>query len=573
MRSWQFDAVSWLYVISVLVALSVALEAWRTRPVRGAREFAVLSLSVAVWCLGYLLGFFNSDLSWKLIFLRVEYAGIISSSYFWLVFIATYVDNGFLRRRRTLAALAVIPLVSFILVLTVTHQHLFYSSYGLGKAGDFVTLRKTYAAGFYVEAAYAYLLVIGGALLLIRSVYQMPDRFRKQFFLVGFAVLVILVPNFLYVMKTKIFGIFDPTPVSFAFAGIIFSFIMVKYRFLDVVPTAYRQVFRSVNSGIIVIDRREQVLDINPGAENILSRTSRSAIGKKLGELSSECAELAAVLEGADERKELELGKEKRTYSVTVSSLNDSNGESVGGIVMLYDVTDLRNALDEIDTFAHSVAHDLKTPLSLLTGYSDLLSSDQLTAAERDEAVDVIRSYSSKMINIVDELLTLARVRREQNVAFAALDMAKIVQSAVLRLERFAQERKGKVYYPDQWPSAVGHAPWVEEVWVNYLGNALKYGGTSPNVYLGYEEIDGQVKFWVKDKGPGLKKSEQEKLFKEFSRLHSEGNELGHGLGLFIVGRIVAKLGGEVGVESEPGSGAKFYFTLPKAPAPSAFEN
>ncbi len=539
---------------------------------KGAKEFAILSLSVAVWCLGYLLGFFNSDLSWKLLFLRVEYTGIIASSYFWLVFIATYVDNAFLRRRRTLAALAVVPLVSFILVLTVTHQHLFYSSYGLGRAGDFVTLRKTYAAGFYLEAAYAYLLVIGGAFLLLHSIYQMPNRYKRQFFLIGFAVLVVLIPNFLYVMKTHIFGIFDPTPVSFSFAGIIFSFVMVKYRFLDVVPTAYRQVFRNVNSGIIVIDGRELILDMNPGAEDILSRNSRSSIGKKLADLSPECSQLLAVAKSADVRKELQLGKEKRIYSVTVSSLNDSNGEPVGEIVMLYDVTDLRNALDEIDTFAHSVAHDLKTPLSLLTGYSDLLSSGQLTVAEREEAVDVIRSYSAKMIEIVDELLTLARVRREQDVALDVLDMSKIIQSSVLRLERFAQERKGKIYFPEQWPSAIGHAPWVEEVWVNYLSNALKYGGTSPNVYLGYEELAGQVKFWVKDNGPGLKKSDQEKLFKEFSRLPGEGIESGHGLGLFIVGRIVSKLGGEVGVESIPGGGAKFYFTLPKAGARPAVQ-
>ncbi len=288
MNHWKFDAVSWLYVISVLVAISVAFEAWRTRPVKGAKEFAILSLSVAVWCLGYLLGFFNSDLSWKLIFLRVEYVGIIASSYFWLVFIATYVDNAFLRKRTTLAALAVVPLVSFILVVTVTHQHLFYSSYGLGRAGGFVTLRKAYAAGFYIEAAYAYLMVIGGAFLLLHSVYQMPDRYRRQFFLIGFAVLVVLIPNVLYVMKTHIFGIFDPTPVSFAFAGIIFSFFMVKYRFLDVVPTAYRQVFRNVNSGIIVLDGRDQILDMNPGAEKILSRNSRWAVGKRLGDLASD---------------------------------------------------------------------------------------------------------------------------------------------------------------------------------------------------------------------------------------------------------------------------------------------
>lgn len=562
--SWQFNDVAWLYVASVVVALLVAYKSWRMRPARGAKEFALLSVSVSVWCLGYLLGFFNPDLTWKLIFLRVEYTGIISSSYFWLVFIGTYVNNEILMKPKTLAALAVIPIISFVLVLTITSQHIFYASYGLRKIGDLETLRKSYAAGFYVQTIYSYLLVIGGTLLLLRAVYQMPGQYRRQFVPITLAMIVILVPNFLYVARTGILGVYDPTPVSFALAGIMFSFAIVRYRFLDVVPTAYNQVFRDVNSGIIIIDERSRVLDLNPSAEKILSQTSRQLLGKSLSEFCPEIGGLLASSRNYGGKMELQLGTDKRVYSVTVSPLRNAGGHSQGGIVMLYEITELRNALDEIDTFAHTVAHDLKTPLSLLAGFSDLLSTERLTDPERAEAVDVIRVYSNKMVSIVDELLTLASVRRQQNVRLEPLDMSPIVKSALLRLERFAQEKKSKIFHSEQWPSSVGYAPWVEEVWVNYLSNALKYGGPSPVIYLGAEEQDGFIRFWVKDSGPGLSKTDQDKLFKEFSRLAREEDEAGHGLGLFIVSRILAKLGGSAGVESEPGGGSKFYFTLPK---------
>lgn len=564
MDSWQFNDVAWLYVASIAVALHVAHKSWRMRPARGAKEFSLLSLSVSIWCLGYLLGFFNSDLTWKLVFLRVEYAGIISSSYFWFVFIATYVNNETLRKTKTLTALAVVPLISFILVLTVTRQHLFYSSYGLIKVGNLETLRKSYAPGFYVQMIYSYLLVVGGTLLLLLAVYQMPGRYRRQFIPIALAVLIILVPNFLYVTRTKPFGVYDPTPISFALAGTIFSLIIRRYRFLDVVPTAYNQVFRSVNSGIIIIDERNRVLDLNPVAEKILSRTSRQIVGKSLPEVCPEIAGILASSRNPTGMMELQCGKDRKVHSVTISPLRNAGGRSQGGIVMLYEITELRNALDEIDTFAHTVAHDLKTPLSLLAGFSDLLTSERLTDSERAEAIEVIRVYSNKMMSIVDELLTLASVRRQQNVKLETLDMAPIVKSALLRLERMAQERKGKIFQPEQWPLSVGYAPWVEEVWVNYLSNALKYGGQSPVIYLGGEEQKGFIKFWVKDSGPGLRKEDQDKLFKEFSRLAQEEDEAGHGLGLFIVGRILAKLGGSAGVESEPGSGSKFYFMLPK---------
>jgi signal transduction histidine kinase len=126
----------------------------------------------------------------------------------------------------------------------------------------------------------------------------------------------------------------------------------------------------------------------------------------------------------------------------------------------------------------------------------------------------------------------------------------------------------------------LGYAPWVEEVWANYLSNGCKYGGTpsaAPRLELGGDLLpilpagDGQdgsmVRFWVHDSGDGLTSEQQNRLFTPFTRL-DQARARGHGLGLSIVRRIVEKLGGQVGVESNgaPGQGSTFYFTLPAAP-------
>jgi signal transduction histidine kinase len=119
-----------------------------------------------------------------------------------------------------------------------------------------------------------------------------------------------------------------------------------------------------------------------------------------------------------------------------------------------------------------------------------------------------------------------------------------------------------EIVVPNTWPVALGHGPWVEEVWVNYLSNALKYGGQPPRVELGAtEQTDGTVRFWVRDNGPGLTAEEQTRLFRLFTRL-DRVRAKGHGLGLSIAQRIVEKLGGQVGVESEIGQGSVFSFTL-----------
>jgi two-component system sensor histidine kinase/response regulator len=118
---------------------------------------------------------------------------------------------------------------------------------------------------------------------------------------------------------------------------------------------------------------------------------------------------------------------------------------------------------------------------------------------------------------------------------------------------------------PKTWPVALGYGPWVEEVWVNYLSNGLKYGGQPPRVELGATaQPDGQVCFWIRDNGSGIPPEAQTRLFTPFTRLDQVRAE-GHGLGLSIVRRIVEKLGGQVGVKSEAGQGSVFTFTLPAA--------
>ncbi len=221
---------------------------------------------------------------------------------------------------------------------------------------------------------------------------------------------------------------------------------------------------------------------------------------------------------------------------------------------------------EELDAFAHTVAHDLKNPLGLIVGFSEVLR-EEFTALKGEELcryLNRIARSGRKMNSIIDELLLLAGVRRLE-VETGPLDMAQVVAEARRQLAHVIEEQEAEITTPDTWPVTLGYAPWVEEVWVNYLSNALKYGGRPPRVKLGATvQPDGMVRFWVRDNGPGLTPEEQSRLFTPFTRL-DQANTKGHGLGLSIVRRIVEKLGGQVGVESEVGKGSIFSFTLPAA--------
>jgi signal transduction histidine kinase len=226
--------------------------------------------------------------------------------------------------------------------------------------------------------------------------------------------------------------------------------------------------------------------------------------------------------------------------------------------------TELEERNADLDAFAHTVAHSLKGSLGLIVGRAELLmnaSDYELSEQKRRQSLEAIARTGRQMSHTINELLLLASIRNI-DVTHVPLDMERIVEAAQQRLASLIEEKEAQVILPDGWPSALGYGPWIEEVWVNYLSNALKYGGTPPRIELGASPQNGSIRFWVKDDGPGITPEDQARLYTPFTRIDQAASQ-GHGLGLSIVYRIVEKLGGTVGVESEPGAGSVFWFTLP----------
>jgi len=331
----------------------------------------------------------------------------------------------------------------------------------------------------------------------------------------------------------------------------------------------------------LVVDRAGQLLDFG-GATAAYGLT-----GLERGrECFGQCPFLVGLLPLSGEPLELleiEVGGGR---SARVNLIPDPRGD----IVLLRDVSrevsairDVQQAANELtlvraeqaeliadlNAFAHTVAHDLRDPLTAVIGYAELVMMDEsngaLSAGQRRELQEIIDS-GQRMSRIIEELLLLAGVRTS-TVALHELKMAAVVASALERLKSRIRQSNAQVLVVKEWPGVMGYGPWVEEVWANYISNAIKYGGDPPRLTLGAEApAGGPPKFWVEDNGRGVAPEMREHLFTAHAGLGSVRAK-GHGLGLSIVRRIVEKLGGEVGVSDAPGGGSRFYFTLP---APSA---
>ena len=228
---------------------------------------------------------------------------------------------------------------------------------------------------------------------------------------------------------------------------------------------------------------------------------------------------------------------------------------------------ELEKRNEELDAYAHTVAHDLKSPLACIIGFSDLMEkrTDSIPIDKVAYYCSIIAQNGRKINTIIDALLLLASVRKVEDVPQENVDLPGIMQDIQHRLTTAITENQAEIILPDFWPAVTGYQPWVEEILVNYISNAIKYGGKPPRVEVGAKELpNGHAYFWVRDNGRGLTPEEQARLFTPFTRL-DQIRVKGYGLGLSIVQRIAEKLNGQVGVESEPGQGSTFYFTLPLA--------
>ncbi len=239
----------------------------------------------------------------------------------------------------------------------------------------------------------------------------------------------------------------------------------------------------------------------------------------------------------------------------------------------------------ELDAFARTVAHDLREPLTAIIGFSQLVLEEKRLSSRVQESVEYILRTGYRMSNITRELLLLARMR-DVDIELAPIEMAKVVHDSCDRLSLSIDDARATITVAEDWPVGLGYGPWLEEVWVNYLSNAIKYGGKPPRIEVGAmledrsgdpgqrraptgnptsapESTDDEVhvRYWVRDNGPGIAEDDLGLLFTEFTRL-DRIRARGHGLGLSIVRRIVEKLGGRVGVDSRLGEGSTFFFTL-----------
>jgi len=324
-------------------------------------------------------------------------------------------------------------------------------------------------------------------------------------------------------------------------------------------------VLQETDGAVIVLDTQQRVLLCNPAArraldlpDNVVGQPATEVIANpSLQELFRAAPKLRRTL-----RAEVSV-RDGRTFSAQLSPVG-----GVGFVLMMQDITHLKE-LDRIKSeFVSTVSHDLRTPLTTILGYVSLLDRVGPLNEQQQEFVRKIKGSIENITNLISDLLDLGRIEAGYELEMEPLHLEQLVDEAVEAFRPVAVERNQELRWERrELPVVNGNPRRLRQVLDNLLSNAIKYTEEGGWVAVSAHEEDGHVVVRVSDNGIGIPLEDQPYIFDRFYRVESEATQdiKGTGLGLAIVKSVIEKHGGRVWVESQPGAGTIFTFVLPAA--------
>ncbi len=340
-------------------------------------------------------------------------------------------------------------------------------------------------------------------------------------------------------------------------------------------------IIRSVDDGLVVVDEKFLIANINPKATSIFGVDPEEALGKHVLEIvrderifqglkaSLESGQPPLLAEGEDILT-VQKNEETQHYQAAILPMRSRAGVIPGAVLVLRDITRLKE-LDRLKSeFVMTASHELRTPLtSIGMSVSMLMESAaaKLTDQER-ELLDVCHEEVNRLKALVNDLLDLSKIeagKLELYVESVAPNFLSLQASTMIKTQAEAKGITLAVEVPEDLPEVLADPNKIVWVLVNLLANAVRYASPGGHIWLRGEKVGDLVHFKIQDDGPGVPREMQSRIFDKFVRLDQGEASGGSGLGLAISKEIIRAHRGVIWLESEPGQGSTFTFTLPLA--------
>jgi len=499
-----------------------------------ARYLQSLSLLIAPLLIGHRL---------RARFLFIGYglvcAFLIAAIFYWNIFPVCFVEGTGLTMFKKVSEY----IISFILIGAI------FTMFRKRRYFDVVVLRLLFAA-----------IIVTIASELSFTLYESPFGF----------------PNLLgHFLKIAAFYLIYKAIIE---TGLIKPYDLL-FRDLKQREEQYRDLYEEAPDAYLSVGKDGRIKRVNRSATELLGYSREELVGLPVADLYTETPSGKATAEGVFKRflsgeeirdQELEVRRADGSsvwVSLSVRPIRDKEGRVVASRSIMVNITEQKK-LDQLkDDFIGLVSHELRSPMTVITGAINtaLTEAERLSPEETRQLLKDAAAESESLSNLLANLLELSRVQAQRLVLYSeAISVKKTIQEAVDKIKRQYSAHKFVINLPRRLPPVYADPLRLERILYNLLENAVKYSPPGEKVRVSAKPQGEQLVIGVSDQGIGISPADQAKLFGPFQRLEKRPSGVrGVGLGLMVCRRLVEAHGGHIWVESEPGHGSTFFFTMP----------
>lgn len=340
--------------------------------------------------------------------------------------------------------------------------------------------------------------------------------------------------------------------------------IEMQMRYLKQKTDEFTQITESMKEGLILLDNKGNVLSINEAAQNILE-TDSDCIGQSF--LSIERSRnINNAIQSAFEEGHSEIYAQygSREYQVDISRI-ESGGETVGAVLLAFDITEQQNAQRNRREFTANVSHELKTPLQGIIGSAELIENGMVKPEDMPRFIGHIRKEASRLVTLIEDIIRLSQLDEGRQMPSEQVDLFELADEVKSVLEGAREAKHINMKLMGEHVSIDGVKRLLYEIIYNLCDNAVKYNNEGGIADIDISADEKNAYITVRDSGIGIPQDQQQRVFERFYRVdksHSKESG-GTGLGLSIVKHAVSYHNGTVSMKSEPGNGTEIRVSIP----------